>query len=96
MRNEGRAAARQRERCQLRIKGVDANGLAFEEEAELRDINEEGLSFYLNRPLWLNSHVSTEIVASQTFPPHHIASAMVVRIQSDASGKQLIAARFNE
>lgn len=96
MPRDGRAAVRQKELTKLVITGVDANGLAFEERTEARDISEEGLSFYLSRPLWLNSHLTAEVVSSSLFASSHATGAMVVRIQADASGKQFVAARFNE
>ncbi len=96
MSRDGRAAVRQRERTKVVVTGVDATGLAFEEKTEACDISEEGLSFYLSHPLWINSHVTTEVVSSTLFASNHAARAMVVRIQADPSGKQFVAARFNE
>ena len=96
MPRDGRAAVRQKERTKVVIMGVDASGLAFEERTEACDISEEGLSFYLTHPLWINSHVTTEVVSSKVFASSHVARAMVVRIQADPSGKQFVAARFNE
>jgi hypothetical protein len=78
------------------VKGIDANGVAFEDQAEIHDLSEEGLSFYFNRPLWVNSHLTIEIPASSIFPPRYIARAMVLRLQVDLSGKKLVAAWFNE
>ncbi len=96
MPRDGRAAVRQRERTKVVITGVDANGLAFEERTEVCDISEEGLSFYLSRPLWINSHLTAEMASSSLFACSHVTRAMVVRIQPHPSGKQLVAARFNE
>ena len=96
MARDGRAAVRQRERTKVVITGVDASGLPFEEKTESCDISEEGLSFYLSRPLWVNSHLTAERVSSSLFASSHVTRAMVVRIQGDPSGKQFIAARFNE
>ena len=93
---DGRAAIRQNERSKLVIKGVDACGLAFEEKTEARDISEEGLSFFLSHPLWLNTHLTAEVGSSGLFPSSHVTQAMVIRIQTDPSGKQFVAVRFNE
>jgi len=96
MPRDGRAAVRQKERAKVVITGVDASGLAFEERTEACDISEEGLSFYLSRPLWISSHLTAEMVSSSIFASSHVTRAMVVRIQTDPSGKQFVAARFNE
>jgi hypothetical protein len=96
MQRDGRATVRQKERSKLVITGVDASGLAFEERTEARDISEEGFSFYLSHPLWINSHLTAEVVSSSIFASSHVTRAMVVRIQADPSGKQFVAARFNE
>ena len=96
MPRDGRAAVRQRERTSVVINGVDANGLAFEERTEACDISEEGLSFYLSHLLWINSHLTAEVVSSRLLGSGHVTRAMVVRTQADPSGKQFVAARFNE
>lgn len=96
MSRDGRAAVRQRERSQLVVTGVDAQGRAFEERTNAVDISEEGLSFYLRQPLWLSSHLTTELVSSNLFTSNQVKRAMVVRIHVDPSGTQFVAARFNE
>jgi len=96
MQRDGRATARQREHSKLVITGVDASGLAFEERTEAYDISEDGLSFYLSHPLWINSQLTAEVVSSSIFASSHVTRAMVIRIQPAPSGKQLVAARFNE
>jgi len=93
---DGRAAVRQQERSRVVISGVDVNGVAFEEMTESRDISEEGLSFYLCRPIWINSHLTAEVSSKSNFGPSRITRIMVVRIQTDPSGKRLVAARFDE
>ena len=96
MPRDGRAAARQKERSKLLITGVDTSGLAFKKRTEAWDISEEGLSFYLNHPLWINSHLTAEVISSSIFAPGHVTRAMVLRIQADSSGKQFVAVRYNE
>jgi hypothetical protein len=81
MSRDGRAAVRQKERTKVVITGIDATGLAFEEKTEAYDISEEGVSFYLSRPLWINSHLTTEVVSSSLFAASHVTRAMVVQIQ---------------
>jgi hypothetical protein len=96
MLRDGRAAVRRKERSKLVITGVDVSGLAFEERTEARDISEEGLSFYLGHSVWMNSHLTAEVVSSSIFASIHVTRAMVMRIQVDPSGKQFVAVRFNE
>ncbi len=96
MSKNGRAAVRQRENPQLFIKGVGANAIPFEETTEARDISQEGVSFYLDSPIWVNTHLTIKIASSSIFGPWQITKAMVVRVHLDSLGKQLIAARFDE
>ena len=60
MLTDGRASVRQKEHSKIVIAGVDVNGSAFEEMTEARDISEEGISFYLNHSIWINTHFSFE------------------------------------
>jgi len=96
MSRDGRATVRQKERSQLVVTGMDAGGHPFEERTEACDISEEGLSFYLSHPLWINSHLTVEVISSSLFASKHVARAMVIRVHGDASAKQFVAARFNE
>ena len=62
MPRDERAAVRQKERSKLVITGVDARGLAFEERTEALDISEDGLACYLGHSVWMNSHLTAEVV----------------------------------
>ena len=96
MPRDERAAVRQKERSKLVITGVDARGLAFEERTEALDISEDGLACYLGHSVWMNSHLTAEVVSSSIFASIHVTRAMVMRIKVDPSGKQFVAVRFNE
>ncbi|MCI0423137.1 MAG: PilZ domain-containing protein [Acidobacteria bacterium] len=90
------AAARQAEGSKLLVKWVDAVGTEFTEQTNTRDISETGISFYLKTPIWLDTHLILKIGASALFGRLHTTTAKVVRVQTDASGQQLVAARFDE
>lgn len=96
MLRDGRASVRQKERSKIVIAGVDINGSAFEEVTEARDVSEEGVSFYLNHNIWINTHLTAEVISNNDSVSKGASRVMVVRIQGDASGKRVVAARFNE
>ena len=89
-------AARQEEDSKVLVKWTDSEGNAFTEKSETRDISETGISFYLKTPVWLDTHLTLTIGASSLFGRLHTTAAKVVRVQTDASGRQLVGARFDE
>jgi PilZ domain-containing protein len=89
-------AVRIKEKSKLLVKCIDANWESFSEQTETQDISETGISFYLNSPVWVDTHLTIKIASSGIFGRLRSLTAKVVRVQVDASGKQLVAARFNE
>jgi len=90
------SAARREEDSKVLVKWKDTEGTGFTEKTETRDISETGISFYLEAPVWLDTHLTLTIGSSSLFGRLHTTAAKVVRIQTDASGRQLVAARFDE
>jgi len=90
------SASRQKEDSKVLVKWADSEGNAFTEQTDTRDISETGISFYLKTPIWLDTHLSLTIGASVLFGRLHTTSAKVVRVQTDASGRQVVGARFDE
>ena len=89
-------ALRIEEKSKLLVKCVDANWESCSEQTETHDISETGISFYLKRPVWIDTHLTLKIASSGIFGRLRTITAKVVRIQVDASGKQFVAARFDE
>lgn len=89
------ALDRLKESAKLVVGGVDADGQAFEEKTEACDLSEEGISFYLSTPIWINTHLTIQIASSSIWGPEKVIGALVVRINIDQSGKQFIAARLD-
>ena len=96
MPRDGRASVRQNERSTVVIAGVDVNGSAFEEITESRDVSEEGISFYLNQPIWINTHLTADVRSSSGSTINGTNRVMVVRIEADGAGKRVVGARFND
>ena len=90
------SAAREKEDSKVLVKWKDSEGNAFTEKTETRDISETGISFYLKAPVWLDTHLTLIIGLSSLFGRLHTITAKVVRVQTDASGRQLVGARFDE
>jgi len=90
------SAARQEEDSKILVKWKDTEGNAFTEKTVTRDISETGISFYLEGQIWLDTHLALTIGSSSLFGRLHTTAAKVVRIQTDASGRQLVGARFDE
>jgi PilZ domain len=90
------SAVREKDQSQLLVKWVDDAGSKFVERTETRDISQTGISFYLKAPIWVDTHLTITIASSALFGRLHKKTAKVVRIQTDASGRQLIGARFDE
>ncbi|MBM3801205.1 MAG: PilZ domain-containing protein [Acidimicrobiia bacterium] len=89
-------AARQDEGSKVLVKWTDTEGNAYTEKTETRDISETGISFYLKTPIWLDTHLTLTIGLSALFGRLHTITAKVVRVQTDAAGRQLVGARFDE
>ena len=95
MHTNSRGAIRKQENSQLLITSPDGSGDWFTEQTVTRDISETGISFYLDNQVWLDTHLIITIASSSLFGPLHRATARVVRIQVDSTGKRLVAARFD-
>jgi hypothetical protein len=89
-------ALRERDDSKLLVKWTDIDGHAFTESTETHDISETGISFYLKSPIWIDTHLNLTIASSSLFGRLQTKCAKVVRIQTDALGRQLVGARFNE
>jgi len=87
---------RVKETSKLLVKCLDASGQSFSEQSETHDISETGISFYLKSPVWIDTHLTIKIASSGIFGRLHTLTAKVVRVQVDAFGRQLVAARFDE
>lgn len=90
------SAIRARENSTLFVRCVDSIGTAFYEQTEIIHISQTGISFFLRNPIWVDTHVTVEIVSSSLFGSHHTLRAKVVRTRIDPSGRQLVGARFDE
>ena len=90
-----RGAVRARESSKLLIKYTDAAGKSFTEQSKTHDISETGISFYLKSPVWVDTHMTLTITSSPLFGRIHTTAAKVIRVQVEATGRQLVAARFD-
>lgn len=90
------SAIRIKEKSKLLVKCIDANWESFSEQTETQDISETGISFYLKTPVWVDTHLTIKIASSGIFGRLRSLTAKVVRVQVDAFGRQLVAARFDE
>ena len=52
------AATRQEEDSKVLVRWTDTLGKPFTERTETRDISETGISFYLESPIWLDTHLN--------------------------------------
>ena len=95
MPEHSRGAVRAKEGSKLLIKCTDATGKSFTEQSETHDISETGISFYLKSPVWVDTHLTITITSSILFGRIRTMTAKVIRIQFEATGKQLVAARFD-
>jgi PilZ domain-containing protein len=96
MSKRGRSSdVRERENSKLIIKGVDSNGKAFSEHTETFDISETGVSFFLQNPIWVDTHLTVEITSSELFDSPQTVGAKVVRVRVDPSGRHFVAVRFD-
>jgi hypothetical protein len=94
MENDG-GAARTKEDSQLLIKWTNVDGVALTEKSQTNDISENGISFYLETPVWLDTHLIITIGSSRLFGRLHTLTGKVVRIQADSSGRRLVGVRFD-
>jgi hypothetical protein len=94
MYNERRRDRREPEKVKVTIRGTHSSGVPFEEQTETVDVSAVGLAFYLSTPLFVRTFLSIEI-GNSTFLSHiRKIQALVVRIDTSLSGKQLVAAQF--
>jgi PilZ domain-containing protein len=91
-----RKADREKAKLKVFVQGVDAQGQIFREEAETYDISETGISFFLSRPVWLNTHLTLDIAGGNLFGLFRTMGAQVVRLKGDRPGREFVAARFDE
>jgi hypothetical protein len=96
MSRENTIANRIKEGSKLFVKYADASWESFTEQTETHDISESGISFYLKKPVWVDTHLTIKIASSSLFGRLQTKTAKVVRVQVDSEGKQLVAARFDE
>ena len=87
--------SRIKENSKLLVKWQDVKGELFTERTETHDLSDSGISFYLNTPVWVDTHLTITIASSELFGRLASISAKVVRVQADAAGRQLVAARFD-
>lgn len=94
MPRDARAAVRQKISLVLRVKGTDVSGRPFEEDTRANDVSDEGISFHLKAPIWINSYLTVDRISphGETSEP---ARALVIRIRTEASGVQWVAARLD-
>ena len=90
-----RGAVRTKENSKLLVKWTDSAGKSSTERSETYDISETGIAFYLRSPVWVDTHLTITITSSILFGRIRTMTAKVMRLQFEATGKQLVAARFN-
>jgi hypothetical protein len=91
----GQREKREPEASRLVITGVDVEGKAFREESQTVDISQNGISFLLKTPLWMDAHLTLDIRSSSLLGPQSVVKAKVVRFGKEVAGKRLIGARFD-
>ena len=96
MSKKDQSASRQEEDSKVLVKWTDTEGNTFTEKTDTRDISETGISFFLKAPIWLDTHLALTIGSSELFGRLYKTTAKVVRVQTDAEGRQIVAARFDE
>ena len=95
MRNELRNDRREPEKIKITVSGTDYKGISFEEQTETIDLSPVGLSFYLNTRIFVNTFLSLNLNGNGNLLSHSgKLQALVVRIDSSRSGKQLVAAQI--
>jgi PilZ domain len=94
MRNELRSDRREPEKVRITVSGINHNGLSFEEKTETIDLSSEGLSFYLNTPIFVRTFLSLTFNDGNSFGYSGKLQVLVVRIDSSRSGKQLVAVQI--
>ncbi|MFN8009432.1 MAG: hypothetical protein U0V70_20850 [Terriglobia bacterium] len=93
LRESRTGSVREKIHLDLRVKGLNVKGILFEELTQSDDLSEEGISFRLHTPIWINSHLTIENLTPGATPAP--MSAMVIRIKTEALDSQLVAARFD-
>ena len=87
------AAARQKISLDLRVTELDIQGNPFHAVTQSYDVSEEGISFSLRTPIWINSHVTIETLQPGMNP--EVRSTMIIRIKTESVDTQTVAARFD-
>ena len=88
-------AVREPESSALVISGIDITGAKFQEESQTIDLSETGIAFYMKTSVWMDAHLNLEILSSPSLGPKCLLKAKVVRFGTPASGKRVVAARFD-
>jgi PilZ domain len=91
----GSDAVRIQEDSKLLIKWTNVDGVSLSEQSQTNDISENGISFFLKTPVWLDTHLIITIGSSELFGRLHTLTGKVVRIQTGHSGRQLVGVRFD-
>ena len=95
MRNELRNDRREPERIRITVSGTDYKGMSFEEQTETIDLSPTGVSFYLDTRIFVSTFLSLNFnVRSNLLGHSGKLQALVVRIDSSRSGKQLVAVQI--
>ncbi len=93
-----RSAPRVRLTSRLVVDGQDLLGFPYTEDAELYDISQTGISFYLNNRPWIDDSLEITIfpldAETATFFSGRKARGKVVRTGEISEDKQFVAARF--
>ncbi len=93
-----RSAPRVRLSSRLVVDGQDLLGFPYTEDAEVHDISQTGVSFYLSNRPWIEDSLDITIfpVDAQTaaYYSGRKARGKVVRTGEIAADKQFVAARF--
>ena len=93
-----RSAPRVRLTSKLVVDGKDLLGFPYTEDAELYDISQTGISFYLSNRPWIDDSLEITIfpldAATAAYFSGHKARGKVVRTGEITEDKQFVAARF--
>lgn len=94
-RYEIQRATREQEVSKLTITGVDINAKEFQEDSEIIDISDTGITFLLKTTVWMDAHLTIQIHSSSLFGPSSVQKAKVVRFGKEINGRRFVGARFD-
>jgi len=94
MAHDERRDSRESEKAVVTVRGNDLKGNAFEEQTELIDISSLGISFYLRSTISPRSFLSIELGQSKLFGYRGKITAVVARVDSSDSERNVVAAEF--